>query len=232
MRFNFKNKKAVTLLLTLLVIGAVLTGLLLVSQVIIRYSRTIKGFEVSEKAYFAAESATEIAAYDILKNHKDYSSYTLSGSLGEDAEYEIEEIILKNSPNPWSITLLPGQSFQLNLDINGASYPASLSISRNPEETSEIILSSAAKLSPLNWSQNTYSTWPVNLLNLDSNVYYYRLRINNLGENNVTYTITPGANLFVGFKVRAIGIYPTTWGDYERISETDFFQYQKFCSSS
>ena len=248
-KFNRAKNQSVTLIIVLAVIGSILTGLLLVAQIIIRYSQAIRGIEVSEKAYFAAESAVEIASYDILKNYKDYSTYSLSGTLGEDTEYEVDTISLDSdcpsssectlgqpisNTNPWSISLSPGQSFQLNLDINGASYPASLSIARNPNQPSEVVFSRAAKTDPpLSWNQTTYSSWPVNLT-LDSSNYYYRLRINNLGNTDdpdVTYTITPitpSSELVIGLEVRAKGIYPTPFGSYERRTFTDFPAYQKF----
>lgn len=232
-----KNKKAISLILTLLVIAAVLTGLLLVSQIIIRYSQAIKDIELSEKAYFAAESALEITAYDILKNYKDYSSYSLSGQLSDQiTEYELEEIVLLEYDEFFSegITLGPNQSFQLNLDINGVIYPNSLTITAQgtADNLGEVIFSQAKKdPPPLEWDDAVYSL-PVDLT-LDSD-YYYRLRINNLNDTGeITYTIDPDTTdneIIVGFKVKTNGIYPTSLGRYERKAEANFYQYQKFSS--
>jgi len=236
------NKKAIALILVLVIIASILTGILLVAQTIIRYSQISKGVEVSEKAYFAAETAIEIAGYDILKNKKNYSDYTLSGVLSEDTNYQVDSIELDSdcpapstqcssgpisNTNPWSISLSPGWSFQLNLDINGATYPTSLSISTDDSSSSELILSSALKTDPpLTWSQTTYPSWPVNLIL--SNDYYYKLRINNLrgsGES-INYTITPSSELVIGLKVQGEGVYSTMLSSYKRIAQSNFPRYQ------
>ncbi|MDA2936281.1 hypothetical protein MYX06_03630 [Patescibacteria group bacterium AH-259-L05] len=245
------NNQALSLILTLLIIGSILTGTVLVGDTIIRHSRTVKGTEVSEIAYFAAETALEKASYHVVKNYADISTCALSGTLSNGGSYSItagQAAIHDTDPNdgntitnadPWDVTLSADQSFQLDLDIDGATYPTSLLIERvGGSEPSDLIIYSCTTTGSFdcttggtprecsNGSQEFNVSFSYNLT-ISASTTYYKIRINNNGSANETYRLTPGNNtLPIGIDISATG----TYSDYERKLKTNFPKWQIFGS--
>ncbi|MCH7759663.1 hypothetical protein IID20_04890 [Patescibacteria group bacterium] len=240
-----KNNQAISLIITLLIISSILTGTILVGDILIRHSQVVKGTEISEIAYFAAEAAIEKSAYEILKNYENISDYNLTGSFNS-GDYSVEsgdvtadttcpnpDSVECNSgsitgSNPWNISLASGQSFQLDLDINGAAYPSSLSISRNATSTSDLIIYDCTTAgTPRDCSSTAVQTFkvefPYNLV-ISATTHYYKIRINNLGPLTETYTLTPTNNLPIGINVSAKG----TYSEYERRIKSNYPKWQKF----
>lgn len=130
MKRLLNNKKSFSILLTLFIISALLTSAVLVADVIIRQARLNRSATDSELALYAAESGAEKAAYQIIKNHCQIGSGScgLSGSLDNSATYTVldsgSNISVDNATEPWDVTLIAGQSFELYLDLNGITYPS------------------------------------------------------------------------------------------------------------
>ena len=245
-----KNNQAISLILTLLIISSILTGTVLVGDILIRHSQVVKGTEVSEIAYFAAEAAIEKTAYEILKNYEGSSSYTLTGSF-DNGDYSVgsgDVTVDTNCPNPdavecnsgsitgsnpWTISLAAGQSFQLDLDINGATYPTNLNITQNATSTSDLIIyecttdAGPPRDCPSTSGQQNFDVAflsPGYDLAISASTRYYKIRINNLSSSTQTYTLIPNNNLPIGINISAKGTYMK----YERRIKSNYPKWQKF----
>ncbi|MBL7054001.1 hypothetical protein ISS06_02260 [Patescibacteria group bacterium] len=238
---NPNNNQGLSLILTLLIISSILTGTLLVGDVIIRHSQVVKGTEISEMAYFASESAIEKAAFDVMENYVDISAYSLSDSLTNESEYEIDvgEVVIDDSNpssgdvisagHPWEITLAPNESFSLDMDINGAIYPTSIDIDKSGSVASDLLIYECTSLgTPRICSAVSSQTFQVSFpytLTVDSANKYYKIRINNIGAGSEIYSIEPANNsLPIGVVINATGIYT----GYERIISANFPKWQQF----
>ncbi len=244
-----KNKcssknQGISLVLTLLIISSILTGTLLVAETTIRHSRVVKGIEVSEKAYFATKTAVEKVSYQVNQNYADISSYTLSGSFDDGSEYEGTVSADTDCPNPptecasgaisptnaWIISLEPGESLELDLNINGATYPTSLQISQTSSEPTDLIIyqcdtGGSPRVCVSSIVQTLISSFPYSLNTSGYAGKYYQIRIINNGVASETYTLTPtGANLPIGIKIQGTGSYV----EYERQLESNIPKWQKF----
>lgn len=236
--FQFKKQKGISLILTLLIISSVLTATLIVSETAIRQSQVVYGAEISEKGYFAAKTAVEIAAYDVLKDYQDISSYNLSESFDDGSDYQASvstdtlcpgtETSISNS-DPWVISLETGESFDLDLDINGASYPTSLTISQTGTESTDLILyyceiDEETRTCSTTKTQVFYTSFP-QTINIDGGKYYW-IRINNNGSSTESYTLTPSADndLPIGVEINAIGEYK----EYQREINQNVPKWQKY----
>jgi len=241
--------KGVSLIIVILVIASILTGTIIVGDILIRHSMIVKGTEISERAYFAAESAVEKAAYGVLKNHEDITSYAPAGSLDNGADYGVTtpftpDTACPNAPtecasgnitsaNPWNVGLSSGQSFWLDIDLNGASYPTSLNISATSPTSSELIVWECTTVvgpprdcdpnqAPL---QTVYYGWSPSVdISLSTSTKYYRIRIINNTGGGQTYAITPNANLPIGVIIESWGKY----SNYKRYLNSNFPKWQKF----
>ena len=240
------DNSALSLILTLLIISSILTGAVLVGDILIRHSQIIKGTEISEIAYFAAESAMEKAEYGVLKNYEDISTYTLTGTLTDtDVSYALVSVDADAScPNPdgiecdsgdisgsntWLIRLESNQSFQLNLDIKGAVYPATLTIYRTGTSPSDLLIyECTAQDSPPGCSSTASQVFKVSFPYVKSGISvptnYYKIRINNLGDSYERYTLVPSGVLPIGLDISVKGIY----SGYERKIKNNFPKWQKF----
>lgn len=121
------------------------------------------------------------------------------------------------STNPLKVRLRPNWSFQLELDINGLSYPSYLAISwnvSNPagrvifvEDDEQALINTAAS--------NNWRVPPAGILNSQQ-----RLRIVNQSASDVIYTITPSSSnpLPLGILIHASGTYGQ---EQERILEVE-----------
>ena len=258
-----KEKKGMSLILTLLIISSVLTGTILVAEITIRHAQIIHGAEISEKAYFAAETGIQKMAYQIEKNYKDISTYSLPEDVLSDGKStysatistdtycpdaseteckyypsdpecpgELDRCPISNT-NAWTISLSPGESFQLNLDINGAIYPNSIDITRSGLEDTDIIVYKCTtggdpRECGETMSQTFSITFPYPFNISDYEGKYYKLRINNVGSGSENYTLTPSAEaalpLPIGIEISATGGYT----GYQRKLKTNLPKWQKF----
>ena len=242
-----KEKKGMSLILTLLIISSVLTGTVLVAEITIRHAQIIHGAEISEKAYFAAETGAQKMAYQIEKNYKDISTYILSEGFLSDEKSTYSATISTDTecPDPlaecnagpisnanvWTVTLATGESFQLNIDINGATYPNSIEITRSGSEDTDIIVyECTTEVDPRECGETisqTFSiTFPYSFNISDYASKYYKLRINNVGSGSENYTLTPSAEaaLPIGIEINAIGGYV----GYQRKLKTNLPKWQIF----
>lgn len=238
-----KQNQGVSLILTLLIISSVLTGTILVADITIRHAQIIHGAEISEKAYFAAETGMQKAAYQAMKNYTDISAYSLDDSLEDGATYTAtisadtecpnpptECIALPiSATNPWTVTLSAGESFQLNIDINGATYPASVQISRSGSMDTDIIVYECTttgdpRVCSSTMSQTFSIIFPYTFNITDYATKYYKLRINNVGDSSEDYILTPSGALPIGIEISSIGGYT----GYERRLKTNLPKWQKF----
>jgi len=245
-----KEKKGMSLILTLLIISSVLTGTVLVAEITIRHAQIIHGAEISEKAYFAAETGVQKMAYQIMKNYKDILTYSLTEDVLSDGKSTYSATISTDTycpdasectyycPSPdrcpisntniWTISLSPGESFQLNIDINGAIYPNSIEITRSvlEEDTDIIVYECTTGGDPREcgetMSQTFSITFPYSFDISDYASKYYKLRINNVGSGSENYTLTPSAALPIGIEISATGGYT----GYQRKLKTNLPKWQ------
>ncbi len=252
--YNAKMNQGLSIILVLLIISSVLTGTVIVGESIIRHSQIIKGAEISEKAFFAAETAVEKAIYDVLKNYTNISTYSLSNTLSNGATYTVlpggvaadtanptggAPIICADATcdagggnNPWSFTLTDGESFQLNLDLNGATYPTTLRVERSGSGLGDLIVyecttSGTPRMCSSGESQTFYPNFTGQDITLGATTKYYRIRINNSGATG-TYLLKPTAPLSTALP---IGVSITTKGSYagyERQINDNYPKWQKF----
>ena len=224
------NKKALSLVITILIISSILVSTITVGDVIIRHSRTVKGSELSENAYFAAESALEKANYEILKNYENVLTYTLGGFISNGAAYEVTDVSLDNRAF-FDVDLNAGESFELALDFNGTNiYPASVTVSQAGSVLTDLIIHECTtdgtpRICDSGYAQTFKSSLSHNF-NIDEETKYYKIRINNLDvSSSETYTLTPSSgNLPIGVDVTAKGIYE----GYERQAKGNFPKFQIF----
>ena len=233
------KKRAISLIITLLIISSILVSTITVGDVMIRHSQTVKSSEVSESAYFAAESALEKAAYGILKNYDNVSSYSLSGNMANGATYQIVDVSLNNE-NSFEVTLGPGESFELALDFNGTNiYPANITLSQEGSAPTDLIIyecvtSGEPRTCSSGYSQTFVSSIPSpsyilpynNVSIFDEDAKYYKIRINNLDAlASETYTLVSNEESFpIGVDITAKGVY----NGYERQAKSTFQKWQIF----
>jgi hypothetical protein len=243
------DNKGISLILTLLIISTVLTATLIVSEISFRQGQIVYGAEVSEKAYFAAKTALEKAAYQVHKNYADIGD-DLSGSLSNGAEYtaeinadiycpditETECIYYCDNPpapcpisntNPWTIELEPGEAFEMSLDINGATYPSTIEVTQTGTEKTDLVLyqcetSGTPRDCSATKTQTFYVTLP-QTINISDNSYFW-LRINNNGTVSDSYTLTPSSSLPIGIDIDATG----SAEEYERRLNQNIPKWQRF----
>ncbi len=240
-----KSQKAISLILTLLVLSSILTGTILVGETIIRHSQVVQGTEISEKAFFAAETALEKACYKVFKNYDDISLFSLSGTMSDtESDYSATVSADTNCPtpgagcadgsitngNPWTITLEANESFQLDIDIDGAVYPASIEIRRLGSTGTDIIVyectttEGTPRVCSSTVSQSFSITFPYTFTISDYATKYYKLRINNLGDSPESYILTPTGDLPIGIEINANG----TYSGYERKVKSNVPKWQKY----
>ena len=247
------DKRAMSLVLTLLIISSILTATVLVGEIIIRHSQVVQGAEVSEKSFFAAETAVEKMCYQVFKNYADISSFSLSGTMSDgETGYSATIIPDVNCPdvlevecdyycdtpsvrcpisptNSWTITLSPGESFQLDIDINGAIYPSSVEITDDGSSETDISVyecetGGTPRVCSSEISQSFSITFPYTFDISDYANNYYKLRIYNAGDSSESYTLTPTSNLPIGVEISANGAY----SGYKRNVKTNVPKWQKY----
>ena len=242
------NNSALSLVLTLLIISSIITGTVMIGDVMIRHAQIVKSAEISEKAYFAAETAIGKAGYHALKSYADIANCTLDSELDNESAYTATISADDENPatgvtidptHPWSINLGAGESFQLDLDINGATYPSQLTISRSSTVPSDLVIYECETQAGSNSNCSlTVSTQVCSstidqifkvsfpyALTIAANKYY-KVRINNRSSTlSETYTLTPAdQTLPIGVEVSATGIY----SGHERKLKSNFPKWQKF----
>jgi len=245
-----KQNQGISLILTLLIISSVLTGTILVADITIRHAQIIHGAEVSEKAYFAAETGIQKAAYQAMKNYTDISAYSLDDSFSDGSTYtatisadtycpEASECDYYcpspdrcpiSDANDWTISLSAGESFQLNIDINGVTYPDEIEITRSGSTDTDIIIYECTttiedpRICSSTMSQEFSIIFPYTFDITDYEIKYYRLRINNVGSGSEDYVLTPTGALPIGIEISSIGGFT----GYERRLKTNLPKWQKF----
>lgn len=205
-------KDGVSILLVLLIVSALLVAGIAVTDLIIRHTRVTKGVEFSEQAYFAAESAIEKVLYKVFKEHCTIGTNCgVSGDLGiSGLSYEITNanVIADTSLSPWSQEVGSGKSLVFDLDLNGVTYPGTITIGSASMFSSDLIILEREKTGST-WSTNASKTeadFP-HTLNVASDKYY-KIRINNRHTAAQTYAFTFSGNLPIGLKINeSIGRY-------------------------
>ncbi len=230
-----KNENGIALLLTVVILTAVLGLVISVSTVVMRIIKSNKAIGVSEIAFYAAEAATELVIYDIEVNGRGLDIIdvanepmdTIPGATWSSqvrAQTAVPSLCGADEPkavcgngttvtsaNPLLVTLSDGQAFQLELNLVGATYPDTVSISWNGGST-EVNLMSGSDISTENSSPVTFpSTGTIDPSSGD------RFRIINNSGASQTYTITPssGSPLPLGLKITATGRF----SESERVIE-------------
>lgn len=224
---KYPSNQSISLLLVLLIISTLLMAGLTIGDLVLRHAQATKGIEFSELAYFAAESAIEKVVYKVFKEYCNINTASCQPGAGGAAtgylwtngpEYTINQsnIVVDTVSSPWLATVSAGHAFQFSLDINGATYPTSLNISQNGNSPSELIVwqcetedsgPRVCKSTPAP-SQTFYPDLPQTINSLDPANYYYKIRINNRGNQEETYSIAFTGSLPIGLKINeAVGKY-------------------------
>jgi len=229
-----KQNKGVSLILTLLIMSSILTGAVIVGDILIRHGQVVQGAEVSEMAYFAARSGAEKIAYKALKNYEDITNLNnSSGELDNGGSYDVLGIdtyatnpntgLEINDSNSWSINLSPGETFHLSLDINGVSYPNSIVFSKSGSVSSDMVIFEC-NVTDGECSSNQTQSFDVDFshtLSVDSNKNY-EITIKNSGSSIETYVIEPNMTLPIGIQTSVKGVY----SGYERQIKATFRKWQ------
>ncbi len=211
--FKFKSRKGISLLLVLLISGVMLTTTLIASDVMLRVGRVIRSISASQKTYFSAEGGVETILYEINKNYTAIASLPSSGTVGG-ITWNLENTIVDEADpcipdsscigtglsitpsNPIEVGLKPSESFQLNLDIEGGTYPAKLTFSRLAGSGGQVIVFQEDKtgVGLIQYSGTTFPTTTPNTGDLDTANYRYKIRILNDSVANSDFEVRPSTN--------------------------------------
>jgi len=230
-----QNKKAISLILTLLIMSSILTGAVIVGDILIRHGQVIQGSEISEIAYFSARTGIEKAAYQVLKNYEDITAFSISDSVPTGGTYNIasEDIATYatnpntggeiNDTNSWTVSLAGGETFYLGLDLNGVSYPTSITFSRSGDISSDMVIFECSTTDGECSSGEAQSfdvDFPYTLsIAGDKN---YEISIKNSGSLTENYIINPNDTLPIGIEISSKGVY----SGYERRIKATFRKWQ------
>lgn len=218
------NEKGISILLVVLILSSLIVITLAISNIVLRVGRTSRQIGYSEIAYYAAETGVEKALYEIETNRTvvgldgdsdnlseisnaswertlvEITSYlTDCATLGSNEGVCVDTAGTINSGNPLKINLDADNSFQLDLNFSGLTYPDSITITWSG--TGKIITLDG------NGNQNTIEASPVTLNSLATNLYIVRM-VNN-DTSQIAFTITPSVNNL------PIGILLTGTGNYQ-----------------
>ncbi len=234
MTYN-KEPEGIAVVLSVVVLSALIGLILYVSNITFRITATNRAIGTSEVAFFAAESAAELTIYEIEK--KDYSRPDLPQLTGQaldsisGATWAREVNIATTTPsvcsvtnprpacsdsegtivtgNPLEVTLNNGQSFQLDLNIRGATYPDSIRVTWPGGSGTDVIIAN-------NSGQTTETNSPIQIPSsgtLDPSDGY-RIRINNNSGGTIVYNIQPqgsgNVDLPLGLNIDTSGTYRET----------------------
>ena len=244
-------KKGVTILLLVIIIGAILVSVLVAVEVMIRQTHALQGFNFSEKALLASLSGQDATAYNVFDNYcqVDTDECNLQKTLSDNSQYSTNVSLKTTEPNtgqtsgvgqnitpdnPWEINLKANEYFTLYLDLNSSSpiYPDSLTVSqKNPTPAflvfSKCLTSSDSPRVCTEKRTPTVSvTFPTTFDLSESSSHYYSLTIQN-GPIENTYVLTPSEDtplrpLPVGVKVISNGIF----ADYERTITSNLLKWR------
>jgi len=196
-------KKGISLILVILILASLMGASFAVSEIIFRRQKIVKGDESSEIAYYAAETAVELGLYHLNKLRTDYRDvFDIRGEIGEPpAIYKIDEVRLKETEDKenqykFPFSLEPGQSFQIDLDIEGANYPQEIRIyflsDSDPEKHSVILYSEMKRgareilQEDCKWERSASSSSYVRCF-LSFEYYYFKIKVSNLSEKETSY---------------------------------------------
>jgi len=239
-------KSGISLLLVIVIVGAILAGVLVLADIMIRQTKITQGFDFSEKAFMNAEIAKEKVAYNVNKNFclvdngcatstDDYSAV-----LSVDDKNPNTGKVINNS-NPWQIDLQSSvsssASFIIALDLNSQAqiYPNSITISQSTSSSGELIVwrcktktTGIKECNPNTVTSTTYVSFPQRVPETgDLNIpdYYYKLRINNTDTTSTSYILKPSDHsLPIGVIINSTGIFK----DYQRRTKFTLPKWQIF----
>ncbi len=225
-----KERQGVSLLLTLFILTVMLTATLVSSDVILRQGKIMKKVTASERSYFAGEVGIEETLYEINKTRQknintelvncwcsiNCNDCQVSYSDGN-AQWQVDSITedLIDTDDPLEFTLAEGESFQLNLDMMGATYPTgnNLQFNRTSGGSGQLIVFKEDKSTGDIFQYGPDSSSSTST-DLDIANYYYKFRIRNpsgSGES-IIYNVKPlgGQNLAVGATITISATYKGT----------------------
>lgn len=237
-----RDPRGIALLITVILLGGLILIAFAASSLVMVFGQTSKVLGNSEKAYYAAESALEKGLYDVEKLGLGLSSLSSSGIFinndGTTVNWNRKAFVTSKIPlgrtdvrpanagnptisgsNALLVTLLPGGSFQMDLNIVGAtnlSYPSHISVSASSNFSYITLNEVDGQTGPAmttGQNQRFPSTGTIDpLLGL-------RFKISNPTGGSVTYTIAPnGSNeLPVALVISATGVS----GNEERTVEVE-----------
>lgn len=233
---NHRKDKGISLILTILILSSLTVVTFAISDIVLRTGQSARKIGHSEIAYYAAETAVEKALYEIEKQK------TIRGLDGQidnleeitDANWSLSITPLINltaqcitvggqekgcitssgnitTSNPLTINLNSGSSFQLDLNFQDL-----LNLEPGLVENLQISCGNNGEVITLGTNGQTPATpcnSPINLNNLDSNLYIIRL----VNEDNFTLKPLGQKNLPIGISVVGTGNYK----DQTRILEME-----------
>lgn len=197
-----------------------------------------RGSANSEAALYAAESGAEETAYKVLKNHCELGDPNSCGSndtLSNGAEYLVEgnnDITVENADASFgNITLTPGKSFVLYLDIRGVGYPsAGLTVSCLTAGCSSDMVVLEEVIATGIQTETIYTDFSSSFvvpISVGASPYYlnsyYKITLHNSGVISQDYTINWTGNLPKSLKIsKSVGTYKT----FQRVIEMIFPRWQ------
>jgi hypothetical protein len=229
-----KKKEAMSLIIVILIITSLLVTGIIIGDLIIYFLRTVKAVELSDLAYFSAESAIEKVLYKAFKEGCLITNCGVEGYLWSNGPfYRVlnTDILIGTVSSPWLATVPAGRSFQFNLDLNGANYPSSITISKVGNNESDLIVywcqttGTTEKICSSNIGQNFYPNFNSQEISLDVPNKYYIIRINNKGTTEETYNFSFNGSLPIDLEINeALGRFL----NYSRIIKSNPPHYPRY----
>lgn len=192
-----KYKPGISILLVIVILTSMMILILAISDIVLRVGKSSREIGFSEVAYYAAETGIEKAFYEIEKNRTVVNLDGLAGSLDNlsDADWNLV-VAQTNGSDPYEFNLDAGETFLLEMDFTGLTYPNTLNIT----------WTGSAKLITLttDGDQDVYTSSGVALNNLDTNLY----KITLVSSGGSAVTLDPnGGDLPIGIDLTATGEY-------------------------
>jgi len=220
-----KDQRGISLILSVIIIVSLLGIVVSVSNITRRVAQDNILIEASEIAFLVADSAAEVALYEIIKNGQGVSlpdlqnqNFAINGATW-DRNIEVALTIparcnaLDPKPvctdssdsvsatNPLHILVADNNSFQFDFDIVGANYPVGVDLTGDILSQTEVtVVANGVQTKSLPGSQLVLSGLSGNST---------RVRLTNTSGGEGSFTLTPQGieGLPVGINISTIGEY-------------------------
>jgi len=193
-----RDQAGISVLLVIIILSSLLIMIVVLSDIVIRVARGSRQIGHSETAYYAAEIAIEKALYQIEKNRTIVDLDGTTGSLDwiDNVSWNLDVVPVTTSSS-YQVTLESGESYQLDLDFLGLSYPNNIRFSWSGGDA-EVFAQA---------DDGTIETDDNSPHNLNASTGLYVVKITNTDSSDITLTINPNSDMPTGILVTGTGNY-------------------------